>query len=367
MTGVLVHQWQAVAACLVFVCLLWIGRRKGMLVEEGWILMSSGALLVLVGLIVEILSGPPVEGALANDDTLFGESSFVAVTFCLLGLLMFAGGLLWWGRSMIVMRQSYMDLQETHHFLDARIREHTKELRSAQERLVQSAQLASLGQMSAGLTHEINQPLGIIQLNTELTRRMIGDGEIDRGMMSRLQEESQIQCRRITKIIQHLRVFSRNGELTPRDHHDLNDMISESFVLFSEELRIKGIEIKMELAEDLPLPVCNQVQIVQVLTNLISNARDAVEGKDRKRISVRSYQKGVFLCVDVEDNGCGISEEILSKIYDPFFTTKEVGKGSGLGMSISYGIIKEHGGELKVKSKEGIGTSFTVMLPTLQE
>lgn len=349
MTGVLTAGLALSIAIAVFGYSLYLGWRERLFHSKAWYLLSGGSLLVCTGLICSAsLSW--------SGDNLITVVGIVACTT----------GALWWFHESLCLRKTYLQLREAHMFLDARVREHTKELKSTQEKLVQSAQLASLGQMSAGLAHEINQPLGIIQLNTELTRRMLDDKQVDRAMVSKLQQESQTQCRRIIKIVRHLRVFSRDGELSPRDHHDMNGMVAEAFVLFSEELRINGIEATKDLAADLPLAVCNQVQVVQVLTNLISNARDAVENEEHKRIEVRTFAQGDFVCVAVEDNGCGIPRDVLNRIYDPFFTTKEVGKGTGLGMSISYGIVQEHGGDLKVKTREGEGTCFTVLLPAVK-
>ncbi len=240
-----------------------------------------------------------------------------------------------------------------------------KQLVNTQGQLLQSAKLASIGEISAGLAHELNQPLGAIKLSAEFAHELMGESKVDDKKVIAKLERIIGQVDRAAKIINHLKVFSRQGE-HEFSQTDMNWVVEESFVLLAEILKMANITLTLELASDLPKVNCDYIQIEQVLTNLVTNARDAMEESDDKRLIVRSYLSGDNVCVDVQDRGKGMSESLVAKIFDPFFTTKEVGKGTGLGMSISYGIIQEHGGMLLVSSEEGQGSCFTLSLPQIQ-
>ncbi|MEH6345788.1 MAG: ATP-binding protein [Bermanella sp.] len=237
-----------------------------------------------------------------------------------------------------------------------------KQLINTQGQLLQSAKLASIGEISAGLAHELNQPLGAIKLSAEFAHELMGESKVDDKKVIAKLERIMGQVDRAAKIINHLKVFSRQGE-HEFSQTDMNWVVEESFVLLAEILKMASITLTLELASDLPKVNCDYIQIEQVLTNLVTNARDAMEESDDKRLIVCSYLSGDNVCVDVQDRGKGMSEALVAKIFDPFFTTKKVGKGTGLGMSISYGIIQEHGGMLLVSSEEGQGSCFTLSLP----
>ena len=245
-----------------------------------------------------------------------------------------------------------------------------EELKNVQLQLIQSAKLASLGEISAGLAHELNQPLGAIRLSVQFIQTMFSDSKTDKKKLDEkklaLKLEKIIkQVDRATKIIRHLKIFSRDGGHEP-EQVDINWVINEALTLFTQPLRIQGICLSSHLANNLPKVECDFIQIEQVLTNLISNARDALKNEKDKHIKVRSYLKQNWICVEIEDTGCGMPESVTEKIFDPFFTTKEVGKGTGLGMSISHGIVKEHMGQLTVSSTNGVGSCFTLALPIKQ-
>jgi len=242
-----------------------------------------------------------------------------------------------------------------------------QQLKDTQAQLVQSEKLASIGEVAAGLAHEINQPLGAICLNAEIIDTLLeeGDKALPRARMALQKILNQID--RISKIVKHLRVFSRDDSTLSKEHADINWIIEESFILLLETLKLNGIKLETELADNLPKLSCNYIQLEQVITNLISNAKDAVHEGEKKTIIVRSFTDNYNIYVDVEDFGCGIPDSLIDKIFDPFFTTKEVGKGTGLGMSISYGIAKEHNGSIKIRSKVGEGTCFTLCLPIVSE
>jgi len=254
--------------------------------------------------------------------------------------------------------------QATHDNISAnrQLAKANAELINTQGQLIQSAKLASIGEISAGLAHELNQPLGAIMLSAQFAAELMNDEVIDRESISKKLQRIVGQVERASRIIQHLKIFSRKGE-HKFEGTDINWVIDESFILLNETLKMNGIKLIMELAGNLPPVACDFIQIEQVLTNLVTNARDALEQGQAKEIVVRSYAQQNAICIDVHDNGCGMSPAVMAKIFDPFFTTKAVGKGTGLGMSISYGILKDHGGELRVNSTEGQGSCFTISLP----
>ncbi|MDE1464156.1 sensor histidine kinase [Spartinivicinus poritis] len=240
-----------------------------------------------------------------------------------------------------------------------------EELTQTQTQLIQSAKLASVGEMATGLAHEINQPLGIISMYADLRLK-----EVKKGQYDKTKETYELiikQINRATTIINHLRVFGRDSSKIPKSLNDINKVIESSFTLFHELFKENNIQLIKNLNNNLSPISCNSIQIEQVLTNLLINAKDALDSKQTKQITVRSHQVNDQIRVEVEDTGMGISLTHLEKVFDPFFTTKEVGKGTGLGLSISYGIIKSHGGNLSAKSKEGEGTTFLIQLPAYQQ
>ncbi|OUS31113.1 hypothetical protein A9Q99_04685 [Gammaproteobacteria bacterium 45_16_T64] len=242
------------------------------------------------------------------------------------------------------------------------------ELKNSQHQLLQTAKLASIGEISAGLAHELNQPLGTIGMIAEFATKLLDDSNFDRDNFRQKMQKITTQVDRATRIITHLKIFSRKEE-HESEEKDINWIIEESLVLLKEPLKLCDISLDIELGDRLPKIICNYIQIDQVLINLIKNAQDSFDNFDNfdnsynKLITVRSYEKNETICIDVEDNGSGMSESVVDRVFDPFFTTKPVGKGAGLGMSISYGIVKEHKGILSVTTREGKGTLFTVALP----
>lgn len=235
-----------------------------------------------------------------------------------------------------------------------------KDVKQAQHALIQSAKLASLGEMSSGIAHELNQPLqAILGFSQELehmeTLSPTGQeflGDIVSG------------AKKMAAIINSLRSFARqSGE----DYIEtsLVHAIEESRKLMYHSLLQKGIEFEMAIPNDVPEVYANPIQLEQVFVNLFSNARDAIESlhPGKGLIKVSLSVRPDYVEVAIKDDGCGMSEEIQEKIFDPFFTTKEVGKGTGLGLSISYGILQKLKVETKVQSKPKEGTEFTLKFP----
>ena len=247
-----------------------------------------------------------------------------------------------------------------------------RQLKDTQSQLVQSAKLASIGELAAGVAHELNQPLMVIRGTGQMITRGLATGRLSLETLGEPLDMIVRNTKRMMNIIEHLRNFSRHSNLEP-NLVDINKTIQDSFLLIGEQLRLREIEVEMNFTETLPRVWSDQNQLEQVLLNLITNARDTIAQKitlnkksDPGMLSISTHlvdgeQQTVEIWV--KDNGCGINPDSIEKIYDPFFTTKAVGEGTGLGLSISYGILKEHNGKLFVHETGSAGTTFVIRLP----
>ena len=239
--------------------------------------------------------------------------------------------------------------------------------RSAEAKMIQSSKMASLGEMSAGVSHEINNPLAIIQGSAfrAIQNLALGPSKGDEveGDLNRIIQN----CDRIARIVRGLRAFSRSVDHEPFIPTPLETVVDDVLNLAHERFKSKGIVLEVDLrAHD--IIDCRPVQLGQVLMNLLNNAYDAVseQNERNRRISIKSRSLGDSVEISVEDSGPGIPLEVQNRILEPFFTTKEIGKGTGLGLSISKGIIESHRGRLSFKSVAG-RTSFVIELPIIQE
>lgn len=302
----------------------------------------------------------------------------VAIGLSLSGIVALIGLIIWQRRRQLAMRlameQAAKDdlerrvAQRTWELRDANIalkdevaerRATEKQLRKTQSELVQAGKLAALGQMSAALSHEFNQPLGAArnyaenaQLLLERDRRDEARSNIDRiiGMIDRM-----------TRISRHLRNFARkpNQQLCPVS---LAESIVAAQELLGWRLAKAGVTLEVDLG-DLPLHVTGgPVRLQQVLVNLLSNAIDAVEGGPDKRLHLRAQQLGDMVQISLRDHGPGVPDGLQARIFDPFFSTKEVGKGLGLGLSISYNIVRDFGGRLSMRNQPEGGAEFLLEL-----
>lgn len=254
------------------------------------------------------------------------------------------------------------------------LRESYEKLKETQNQLVQSAKLASIGELTAGVAHELNQPLMIIRTTAQLISQKLHKDTLNTDYLREKLESVERNTKRMMNIINHLRTFSRQtkGEFEPVD---INKIIQSSFLMIGEQLKIRDIKVIRDLAEDLPKVHGDDNQLEQVILNLLNNSRDAIESKLAARESDTELQKNIVITTRVpsdakdqieilfKDTGCGIPQESLKNIFDPFYTTKEVGKGTGLGLSISYGIIQNHNGEIDIEKTGPEGTTFRIRLP----
>ncbi len=252
------------------------------------------------------------------------------------------------------------ELIEWGHTLEKKVEEKTKAIKNAQEQLIHSEKLASLGRMSAGVAHEINNPLTGVVTFGHLLLKKFPEGSEERQDIEVIIEQAD----RCSNIIKGLLGFSR-ATSAEKGEESINSLLKHSLDIMSHKADFFDIKIITHLDDSLPPVKAGGMQLQQVFINMILNAADAMEGKGTLMISTRKIDENghAFAEVEFTDSGCGISEEDMTKIFEPFFTTKPVGKGTGLGLAVSYGIIKDHGGNIIVKSEEGKGTSFFIRLP----
>jgi two-component system NtrC family sensor kinase len=290
------------------------------------------------------------------------------------------------------LRKTYEELEKAH-----------REMQGMQSQIVQSEKLASIGQLAAGVAHEMNTPVGfvasnfetlqkyfkkfkvLLEMHAELARQILTAdktqlsaklAEINKAAadmkiafiledIGALFEESKEGLTRVTKIVQNLRDFSRVDQAEAFDEFDLNHGIEATLVVARNAIKYHA-DVVTEFA-DIPHVPCNASQINQVFLNILVNAAQAIESQHRETngsIKIKTYSDDTHIICKIVDDGPGIPADVIEKIFDPFFTTKPVGKGTGLGLSVSYDIIvRKHKGELVVKSEIGKGTEFTIKLP----
>jgi len=239
-------------------------------------------------------------------------------------------------------------------------------LKSTQAQLLQSEKLSAIGQLVAGVAHELNNPLtSVIGYAQLLEDELDTPGEMRTAAelsqdLRRIAEESE----RAAKIVRNLLAFARR-QAAERAPQDVADLFSRVMALRSYELRLNGIELVTDFQPSLPQVVVDGSQLQQALLNLVLNAEQAMRGRPTKRLEVgaRFDENAGAVELFVKDSGHGIDRANLSRIFDPFFTTRDVGEGTGLGLSICYGIVRDHGGQITVESVVNSGTAFSILLP----
>jgi PAS domain S-box-containing protein len=266
------------------------------------------------------------------------------------------------------------ELTRLNRNLEERVQQELEKIRKQQELLIQKSKLESLGELAAGIAHEINQPLGSIAMGLDNLLLKFQSGEITDEYTKRKMDSLFRDIERIRNIIEHVRIFSRDQQNAIFEPIAVNEVIRNALSLISRQYENKGIDLKIKYSSRPGLCLGNKYKLEQVILNLLSNARYAVLEKARTnmpgygmeiRISTFANRKNCGLVL--YDNGTGIPQNIIGNIFDPFFTTKIEEKGTGLGLSIIYGIVKEMKGEIKAESRENEYTRMVVTFPLHRE
>ncbi len=274
--------------------------------------------------------------------------------------------------SMVIdLRRYHEEVENYSRTLEEKVQERTadleeanKTLRDTQAQLIQASKMAAMGQFGAGVAHELNQPLAGISGYTDLLLLKLDKDTAEHRYAKKIED----QCARMTKIVSNLRTFARQSKFEYSET-DINQPIDDALMLLGEQLRSHNIKLKRQLVPELPGVLADANQLEQVFLNLISNAKDAMEAKGGGTLTIisRGDETTNFVQVLVADTGTGMDSATMSDIFNPFFTTKDIGKGTGLGLSISLGIVEDHGGRIEVHSAKGAGTVFRISLPTRNE
>jgi len=247
----------------------------------------------------------------------------------------------------------------------------TKRLETEQH-LIHAGKMATLGEMSTGIAHELNQPLSVIKSASSFCmKKMRKNEKIEKEIFHKLISKIDNNVDRAEKIIHHMRQFARKSEIK-LVRINVNNVLQRTFEMFNQQLKIHGIDVVWDKNETLPEILADPDRLEQVFINLVINAKDAIEEKwekegtrpgdnDRITIITRSFDDTVI--IEIHDTGTGIQKEVADKLFEPFFTTKEVGKGTGVGLSISYGIIKECSGLIRIEKSEQGGAVFIISFP----
>ncbi|MGE3609489.1 MAG: PAS domain S-box protein [Bacteriovoracaceae bacterium] len=247
-------------------------------------------------------------------------------------------------------------------------RDRTKEvememvLESERSKALHNAKLASIGQLAAGVGHEINNPLAIISGQVSVISELISSSNFSADKVNERLKKIENSVTRISNIVKGLRTFTRSDQ-DQISNFNISKLLNESIDLLKEIYAKEEVLLTYETQCPDSNIVGNQGRIQQLFVNLISNAKDATIGKKKREISIKLETKDGHVVINVCDNGHGIGQEIKDRIFDPFFTTKEVNKGTGLGLSIVNTIVKEHNGRIELETELNVGTKFIVYLP----
>lgn len=295
------------------------------------------------------------ESATRQKAILIGWLSGLTAVVLMLGLLIA-------GQRRRAIRQklaSRAALQAAHDMLEIKVQERTAELRAAQSELVHAEKLATLGQMSAGIVHELNQPLAAIQTSADNTAVLIERGLLDeaRDNVARIGN----LVRRMGRLTKQLRVFAYKSD-EPLGDISVAKVVQESLSLLRARIRDGGIDVSTSVDPELAI-VGNQARLEQVFTNVIANAIDAVDGCEEKTIRVRATRNGEMCEIVIENNGPCIPSDMLSRVFEPFVTSKPPGEGLGLGLMLCDHIVRSFGGRLSVQNLTPTGVAFTIEIP----
>ncbi len=263
------------------------------------------------------------------------------------------------------------ELKQLNLTLEKRVKKELKKREKQQQLLIQKSKLESMGELSAGMAHEINQPLGSISMGLDNMLFKLSVDGISQDYLVKKINALFDDIDRIRQIINHVRVFSRDQQVAAIEVVNVKDVIKNALSLVEAQYVNHNVEIDLNLGKNECLTSGNKYRLEQIILNLLSNAKFAVDEKQvlindieyRKIITINSFSDIDNVYIEIVDNGTGISPETQENIFDPFFTTKDVENGTGLGLSVTYGIVKEMKGEINVESEVNKFTKMTVLLP----
>jgi signal transduction histidine kinase/CheY-like chemotaxis protein len=328
------------------------GGRSGLKIKTGYLVHSV--------LNVPLKSVDKVIGVLSVDNRVSSRSFTTNDQYLLSALADWATIAIENASAVQKLQQARDEIAKWNDELEKKVAQRTTELRQTQEQLVQSEKLASIGRLSSGLAHEINNPVGVILGFTQVLVKKVGE---DSPLYKPLQsiERESLRCK---GIVQNLLDFARRSApvLKPLDVNQVLEMTCE---LTHHQVSGRDTQLVKDYAVDLPEVMGDPNQLQQVFTNIVLNAYQSMPDGGEIHIVTRKAETDVEVLIS--DTGQGIAPEDLNHLFDPFFTTKEVGQGTGLGLSVSYGIVKSHGGKIEVESKMGFGSTFIVKLPVSGE
>jgi len=252
-------------------------------------------------------------------------------------------------------------LEESHQTLEKKVEERTRELKESQEAMVQQEKMVGIGQLAAGIAHEMNTPLGTILGYAQMLREDLAQQPATSANLADV-EEIIGQAGRCRDLVKNLLNFSRRSS-TEKKNASINDIIRKILSLIQHDFEMKGVHLQLSLDPNIPLARVNENEIAQVILNLSNNAADSMPDGGDLQIFTRYENESNRICIELHDTGCGIEEMDRTRVFEPFFTTKEVGKGTGLGLSICYNIVENHVGTIEFDTVLGKGTTFRVYLP----
>ncbi len=257
------------------------------------------------------------------------------------------------------------ELEESHQTLERKVEERTRELKESQDAMVQQEKMVGIGQLAAGIAHELNTPLGTIIGYGQILREDLSQTPAARASLADV-EEITGQAGRCRDLVKNLLNFARRSSAEKIDA-DINDIIRKILSLVQHDFEMKGVRVHMDLNPNVPKTKANENEIAQVVLNLANNAADSMPAGGDLYVSTVYKEDSGSIRIDVRDTGCGIRENVRNRVFEPFFTTKEVGKGTGLGLSICYKIVENHLGSIDFETVTGGGTTFRVYLPAHSE
>jgi C4-dicarboxylate-specific signal transduction histidine kinase len=248
------------------------------------------------------------------------------------------------------LRRTYEDLEIAH-----------RQLEESQAQLIQTEKMSALGTLVAGTAHELNNPImGILNFAAHCKKHTSEEDQLYTVL-----QDIERETKRCAEIVQNLLTFSHTEQDDDKAYQkeSLAEILGRVLKLLSYRIEKQGISVTQHIADDTPKIWMKPNSIQQLILNLTANALDALEGSEKKGFNVDMHREGQFVQMTFADTGCGIAAESLRSIFDPFFTTKPVGQGTGLGLSVSQGVVKTHGGQISCESEPGAGTKFTILLP----